>query len=146
MLFYIDICIEEEEEEEEGYYEIVVECKWNVALGSVKRAKRKQVRELGRGVFCLEEEAEEEVKNNCKTEGKTGRGRNDVQMHPDLQGLQPADRVRGQATLLAAECPGGDPAVLEVTRGAAARRESHTGFAEELLPAAPPAEAGPQRQ
>lgn len=51
-------------------------------------------------------------------------------MHPDLQGLQPADRVRGQAALLAAECAGGDPAVLEIARGTAARREPHPGFAE----------------
>ena len=53
-----------------------------------------------------------------------------VQVHSYIQGLQSAGGVCGQAPLLAAHRARGHSAVCPESGGAAARRQSHSGFAQ----------------
>jgi hypothetical protein len=50
-----------------------------------------------------------------------------VSVHPSVQGLQQAGRVRGQAPLLAAQRPRGRASLFTKPRRATARRQSHQG-------------------
>lgn len=109
--------------------------KWPIVCGCVLRIRKAISARVGEFQLLHKRKRSHRVDRqlfygglNCREFGP--RRRCHVQVHSNIQGLQSAGGVRRQAPLLPAHRARGHPALCPQPRGAPARRQSHSRFAQ----------------